>query len=145
MPFQSRDNFFRSISSFFPWLQWLPRYSWKDQFSGDLIAGLIGGITHIAKGSAYAQLAGIPPVNGLYALFLAAFIYPIFSSWSQGSMCSFAIIQLMCGSAVEQIMHAYKIESTIDTLEVNPTRIVATLTFMNGIMFVSFLLFVYQL
>lgn len=89
------------------------------------------------QGTAYAQLAGIPPVNGLYALFLAGFIYPIFSFWSQGSMCSFAVIQLMCGSVVEELMHEYNSTSLNETLEVNPTSIVSTLTFMNGIMFVS--------
>jgi MFS superfamily sulfate permease-like transporter len=108
----------------------------KDQLCGDVVGGILGGVMNITKGTAYAQLAGIPPVNGLYALTLASFVYPVFASWSQGSMCAFAIIQLMCGAAAEDVMQNYN-ETALDK-EITPATVVSTITFLNGVMFVRF-------
>ncbi|KAI6171042.1 hypothetical protein M3Y97_01081200 [Aphelenchoides bicaudatus] len=76
---------------------------------------------------------------GLYALCLASFVYPVFASWTQGSMCAFAIIQLMCGAAVEEIMSNGN-ETELATSGIEPSTIVSTLTFMNGVMFLIFAL-----
>ena len=45
----------------FPVLQWLPKYSIKEDLVADLIAGLTIAITVIPQGLAYATVAGLPP------------------------------------------------------------------------------------
>ena len=46
----SVQNFFKG---FFPILVWLPKYSLKSQFLGDLVAGCTVGIMHIPQGLLY--------------------------------------------------------------------------------------------
>ena len=62
------------LRSFFPILDWLPNYK-KTHFSGDLFAGLTVGVMLIPQGMAYAMLAGLPPIFGLYAAFVPQVIY----------------------------------------------------------------------
>ncbi|MFT6748086.1 MAG: SulP family sulfate permease, partial [Glaciecola sp.] len=49
-----------------PFLGWITTYS-KKQLLGDIPAGLTVGIILIPQGMAYAMIAGLPPVFGLYA------------------------------------------------------------------------------
>ncbi|MGA0431601.1 MAG: SulP family inorganic anion transporter [Flavobacteriaceae bacterium] len=62
------------LRSLFPILDWLPNYK-KTHFSGDLFAGLTVGVMLIPQGMAYAMLAGLPPIFGLYAAFVPQIIY----------------------------------------------------------------------
>lgn len=55
---------------------WLPDYS-LSKFSGDLNAGLTTGIMFIPQGMAYALIAGVPPIYGLYAGVIPLLIYPL--------------------------------------------------------------------
>lgn len=59
---------------FFPILDWLPTYK-KVHFSGDFFAGLTVGVMLIPQGMAYAMLAGLPPIFGLYAAFVPQLVY----------------------------------------------------------------------
>ena len=59
---------------FFPILDWLPKYK-KVHFSGDFFAGLTVGVMLIPQGMAYAMLAGLPPIFGLYAAFVPQLVY----------------------------------------------------------------------
>ncbi|MDH3492383.1 MAG: SulP family inorganic anion transporter [Acidobacteriota bacterium] len=59
----------RRIETIFPFLAWLKGYSTKD-LSKDFLAGLTVVIVLIPQVMAYASLAGMPPVHGLYAAFL---------------------------------------------------------------------------
>lgn len=62
------------MHKFFPFLQWLSNYK-KTDFSKDLVAGLTVGIILIPQAMAYAMIAGLPPVYGLYASIFPLFIY----------------------------------------------------------------------
>jgi len=62
------------MRNFFPFLQWLPNYK-RSWFSKDLIAGITVGIILIPQGMAYAMIAGLPPVYGLYASLFPVLIY----------------------------------------------------------------------
>ena len=62
------------VNRFFPILHWLPRYSRKD-FAGDLPAGLAVGVMLVPQGMAYALIAGLPVVYGLYAALVPQVIY----------------------------------------------------------------------
>ena len=62
------------MQRFFPFLEWLPKYK-KKFFLKDLIAGLTVGIVLVPQGMAYAMIAGLPPVYGLYASLLPVLVY----------------------------------------------------------------------
>ncbi|MFS4493703.1 SulP family inorganic anion transporter [Maribacter sp. 2308TA10-17] len=62
------------MQKFFPFLQWLANYQ-KTNFSKDLVAGLTVGIVLIPQGMAYAMIAGLPPVYGLYASIFPLLVY----------------------------------------------------------------------
>lgn len=66
--------------SFAPILFWLPKYRWKRDLPSDIIAGLTVGIMTVPQGMAYASLAEVPPVYGLYASFFSAFFYLFFGT-----------------------------------------------------------------
>ena len=57
------------IHEFFPAATWLPSYTRSD-WRGDWPAGLTVGIMLIPQGMAYAMIAGLPVVYGLYAALL---------------------------------------------------------------------------
>ncbi|MFT6934717.1 MAG: SulP family sulfate permease [Maribacter sp.] len=62
------------MNRFFPFLQWVTTYK-KSYFTKDLIAGLTMGIVLVPQAMAYAMIAGLPPVYGLYAAFLPVLTY----------------------------------------------------------------------
>jgi len=71
-------KFFR-IRQLFHIATWLPIYTRTD-FRGDLIAGLTVGVMLIPQGMAYAVLAGVPPIYGLYASLVPLLVYPLFGT-----------------------------------------------------------------
>jgi len=62
------------ISNIFPAIQWLKYYQYNS-FKADLIAALIVLAMLVPQGMAYAMLAGLPPVMGIYASILPMIIY----------------------------------------------------------------------
>lgn len=59
---------------FLPFLDWLSNYRRKD-FRRDSVAGFTVGIILIPQGMAYAMIAGLPPVYGLYAALFPVLVY----------------------------------------------------------------------
>ena len=64
------------MNRLFPILDWLPSYSRKD-LAGDLPAGLAVGVMLVPQGMAYALIAGLPVVYGLYAALVPQVIYAL--------------------------------------------------------------------
>jgi SulP family sulfate permease len=84
---------------YLPILDWLPTYT-HAQFRGDLGAGLTVGIILIPQGMAYAMLAGLPPIHGLYAATLPLILYSIFGTSRQLSVAPEAIGSILTASAI---------------------------------------------
>ncbi|TLP75443.1 SulP family inorganic anion transporter [Maribacter sp. ACAM166] len=59
-----------------PFLDWVSTYK-KSYFIKDLLAGLTVGIVLVPQGMAYAMIAGLPPVHGLYASLFPVFTYAL--------------------------------------------------------------------
>jgi len=64
------------VARLFPILDWLPAYGRKE-LAGDVPAGLTVGVMLIPQGMAYALIAGLPVVYGLYAALVPQLIYAI--------------------------------------------------------------------
>lgn len=67
------------MQRYFPVLNWLSRYTGAD-FPRDLGAGMSVGILLVPQGMAYAMIAGLPPVYGLYAALFPLLIYTVFGT-----------------------------------------------------------------
>jgi len=62
------------MQRFIPFLDWVSKYK-KGFLLKDLIAGLTVGVILIPQGMAYAMVAGLPPVYGLYASVFPVLVY----------------------------------------------------------------------
>lgn len=63
-----------SLRRYLPFLVWLPRYQ-RGDLPGDVLAGMTVAILLIPQSMAYATLAGLPPVIGLYASIVPVAVY----------------------------------------------------------------------
>jgi SulP family sulfate permease len=66
----------------FPILSWLPNYK-KAFLGGDIAAGLTVGIMLIPQSMAYAMVAGLPPVYGLYTALMPQLMYALMGTSPQ--------------------------------------------------------------
>jgi len=67
------------MKSIFPIVHSLKSYS-KAWIKGDFSAGLVVGIMLIPQGMAYAMIAGLPPIYGLYTAIIPTIIYSLLGS-----------------------------------------------------------------
>ena len=90
-----------------PALRWIKNYRVKEYLLADLLAGLTVGIMHIPQGMAYALLASLPPIYGLYTSFYPVLIYWIFGTSRQLSMGTFAVVSLMVANVLADLEPKY--------------------------------------
>ncbi len=87
------------LKTLIPILEWLPNYK-KEYLGGDLSAGLTVGIMLIPQGMAYAMIAGLPPVFGLYAALIPQVIYGILGTSRQLSVGPVAMDSLLVAAGL---------------------------------------------
>ncbi|XP_070813803.1 solute carrier family 26 member 6, like 1 [Chaetodon trifascialis] len=133
----------RSVMSSMPVLYWLPKYSVWDYGMPDLISGISVGIMHLPQGMAYALLASLPPVFGLYTSLYPAVIYIFFGTSRHISIGTFTVLSIMVGSVTERLapdMDFLKTNGTNVTAEVDVTardsyrvQVAAATTVLGGL------------
>jgi SulP family sulfate permease len=93
----SRDK--TLLDRYIPITDWLRDYK-VSHLNKDLRAGLTVGILLIPQSMAYAMLAGLPPVYGLYASIVPLIIYAIFGTSRQLGIGPVAIISILIATGV---------------------------------------------
>jgi len=78
----------------FPFLEWLKGYD-ASTFRSDAAAGLTVAVVLIPQAMAYAMLAGLPPVYGLYAASVTPWIAALWGSLRQMGTGPIAIMSLL--------------------------------------------------
>ncbi|XP_077848849.1 solute carrier family 26 member 6 isoform X15 [Macaca mulatta] len=118
-----------------PVLVWLPRYPVRDWLLGDLLSGMSVAIMQLPQGLAYALLAGLPPVFGLYSSFYPVFIYFLFGTSRHISVGTFAVMSVMVGSVTESLAPQTLNDSTINetTRDAERVRVASTLSVLVGL------------
>lgn len=81
---------------------WVRGYG-RGDLRGDLIAGLTVAVMLVPQGMAYASLAGLPPVVGLYASTVPLLVYALFGSSKQLSVGPVAIDSLLVLAGVSAL------------------------------------------
>lgn len=90
------------LQRFLPIFTWLPHYH-RGLFGADLLAGIIVTVMVIPQSLAYALLAGLPAIVGLYASLLPQLIYCLFGTSRTLAVGPVAIIALMTGAALSAV------------------------------------------
>ncbi|MDA0714494.1 MAG: solute carrier family 26 protein [Bacteroidetes bacterium] len=82
----------------------------RTQFSSDLFAGLTVAIMLIPQGMAYALLAGLPPIYGLYAALVPLFIYPFIGSSPFLSVGPVALVSIIVLTGLSKMAEPMSVE-----------------------------------
>ncbi|KAM9324408.1 solute carrier family 26 member 6-like [Gastrophryne carolinensis] len=128
------------LFQFIPILQWLPCYPVKDWLLGDIVSGVSVGILQLPQGLAYAYLAGVPAIYGLYSSFFPVFVYSFFGTSRHVSVGTFAVVSIMIGSSTESLVPNDNFilpgnETVIDIVARDKARVelVAAMTLLVGL------------
>ena len=112
------------LSRYLPILEWGRTYN-RGVLTDDLMAAVIVTIMLIPQSLAYALLAGLPPVVGLYASILPLVLYAIFGTSRTLAVGPVAVISLMTASAAGAVAD----QGTAEYLEA-----AITLAMLSGVM-----------
>jgi SulP family sulfate permease len=82
----------------FPFLAWFPMT--RETLRADLLAGITVSLILVPQAMAYAQLAGLPVVYGLYAAFLPVIVASLWGSLRQLHTGPTAMLSLMSAAAL---------------------------------------------
>ena len=86
------------VYTLLPFLRWFPIT--QEKIRADLLAGITVALILVPQSMAYAQLAGLPVVYGLYASFVPVIIASLWGSSSQLHTGPVAMLSLMSAAAL---------------------------------------------
>ncbi|KAJ8268944.1 hypothetical protein COCON_G00115510 [Conger conger] len=133
------------VFGFLPILTWLPNYPVRQYLFGDLVSGLSTGVMQLPQGLAYALLAAVPPVYGLYSSFYPVLLYTFFGTSRHISIGTFAVISLMIGGVTvreapdsmfyTQVLNGTNMSTVLDTeaRDARRVQLAVALTCLVGI------------
>lgn len=106
------------------------RHYTLEKFRGDLLAGLTVGAVAVPQSMAYAIIAGVPPVYGLYTMIIQGVITGLFTSSRFASAGPINTQSLLAGSIAVRIVDPGNVELYVSY--------VILLTFVKGVMQLAF-------
>ncbi|NXU41267.1 S26A9 protein, partial [Drymodes brunneopygia] len=99
----SASRFKLTLFRLFPILAWLPKYKIKDYIVPDVLGGLSAGTIQVPQGMAFALLANLPPVNGLYSSFFPLITYLFLGGIHQMVPGTFAVVSIIVGNVCNEL------------------------------------------
>lgn len=122
--------------------RWIPALGWIKNYQrawlkGDISAGLTVGVMLIPQGMAYAMLAGIPPIHGLYAVTLPLAVYAILGTSRQLAVGPVAMVSLLTATGVGAIAEVGT--EAFLTLAIALSLMVGVIQFLLGFLRLGFL------
>ena len=93
------------MQRYFPILDWAKNYK-REYLNGDIIAGLTVGVMLIPQGMAYAMIAGLPPIYGLYASIVPILIYAFLGTSRQLAVGPVAMVSLLTATGISSLATA---------------------------------------
>lgn len=124
------------IKKIIPILDWLPNYNFS-RFRGDFIAGITVAIILIPQGIAYALIAGLPPIYGLYCALAPQVMYAIFGSSRQVAIGPVAMDSLIVATGVSTL--ALTGSDSYITIAILLALIVGVIQFLMGVLRLGFI------
>lgn len=94
-----RNAIRRMLRSLFPVMEWGAQYG-REELRGDVVAGLTVGVMLIPQGVAYAVIAGMPPIYGLYAAVVPPLVYTFLGTSRQLSIGPIAVDMVIVAAGV---------------------------------------------
>uniref|UniRef100_A0A8C5QDK2 STAS domain-containing protein n=1 Tax=Leptobrachium leishanense TaxID=445787 RepID=A0A8C5QDK2_9ANUR len=133
------------LKSIFPFLDWVPKYRWKEWIVHDIISGVSTGLVSTLQGLSFALLAAVPVGYGLYSAFFPVIIYAFMGTSKHLSVGPFPVICLMVGVTVLSMApdedYAASSNSTGNDTKLDPSKkdqdriiICGTLCFFTGLL-----------
>ncbi len=124
------------ISKILPFFDWIKTYN-ANSFKGDLSAGITVGIMLIPQGMAYAMIAGLPPVYGLYASLVPLVVYSFLGTSRQLSVGPVAMDSLFVAATVS--IMAIPFSDHYIELAILMALMIGVLQFVFGVIRLGFL------
>ncbi|KAJ1978448.1 hypothetical protein H4R34_003199 [Dimargaris verticillata] len=126
-----------ALGHLIPGVRWLPRYDVKANLAADLIASATISTIIIPQSMAYAMLANLPPVYGLYTSMVPIVIYGVFTTCHQLTTGMFALVALLLGHAASQIMEQQASSASAPIDQTQYISICLILSFCTGLIQVT--------
>jgi SulP family sulfate permease len=90
------------LERFIPATKWIREYD-RDALKGDMVAGFTTAVMLIPQGMAYAMLAGLPPIVGLYASTVPLILYAFLGTSRRLAVGPVAMVSLLTAAGVGAI------------------------------------------
>ncbi len=90
------------MTKYIPILNWLPNYT-KALLKKDAIAGLTVGVVLIPQGIAYALIAGLPPIYGLYTALVPQIVYALLGTAPRVAVGPVAMDSLLVAAGIASL------------------------------------------
>ncbi|MEM7102401.1 MAG: solute carrier family 26 protein [Bacteroidota bacterium] len=91
-----------TLKEIIPFFSWIKTYN-KRFLASDLMAGLTVGVMLVPQGMAYAMIAGLPPIYGLYASIVPLIIYAFLGTSRHLAVGPVAMVSLLIAAGVGQL------------------------------------------
>ncbi|WP_152286894.1 SulP family inorganic anion transporter [Flavicella marina] len=91
------------MKKYFPILQWISKYN-SSLLKSDAIAGITVGVVLIPQGIAYALIAGLPPIYGLYTALIPQLVYAVLGTSPRVAVGPVAMDSLLVAAGIASLV-----------------------------------------
>ena len=137
-------TFVKLMKNLMPILRWLPNYNWKRDFANDCAAGFTVGVMQVPQGLAYAILANVPPIVGIYTAFFPVLMYILLGTSRHVSMGTFAVVSILTSKPIIELCeksdddHQFEDDQAVmNTTEECAVKVMSAIAFMSGVIMLT--------